>query len=84
MLPFLLYLLPPYMLLYAFAHNMVFNTCSFDSDLSMHVCLSLYDTGPSPHHSLGSSDSPKSACPDFRAWSLWILLVADQRCATEA
>jgi len=32
----------------------------------------------------GVSDSPGSSCPDSRAWSLWILPVADQRCAVEA
>jgi len=46
--------------------------------------LSLHATWHSPHHSLGSSDSPRPACFDLRVWSLWILLVADQKCAEEA
>ena len=38
------------------------------------------------HHTThwGVSDSPGSSCPDPRAWSLWILPVADQRCTAEA
>ena len=38
------------------------------------------------HHTTrwGVSDSPGSACPDPRVWSLWILPVADQRCAAGA
>ena len=55
------------LLLYAFAHDMVFNTCSFDSDLSIHVCLTLHATWHSPHHSLGSF------------WLSWILMSRSQR-----
>ena len=68
-----------FMFLYACTHDTIFNTCSFDSDLLIHMCLSLHATWQSPYHSLGSSDSPRSFCPDFRVWSLWILPVADQR-----
>ena len=32
----------------------------------------------------GVFDSPGCSCPDLRVWSLWILPVADQRCAMEA
>jgi len=77
-LPYLLYLPPPYLLLYACAHDTIFNTYYFDSDLLIHVSLSLYATWPSPHHSLGSSDSLRSACVDLGGQSLWILPVADQ------
>jgi len=56
----------------------------YDSDLSIHVCLSLHTIWHSHYHSLGSSDSPEFSCPDLRVWSLWILLVADQKCAAVA
>ena len=54
----------------------------FDSDLSIHVCLSMYATWHSPHHSLGSSDS--LTCM-FRSWSLDRgALPDDQSCAVVA
>ena len=49
----------------------------YDSDLSIHVCLSMHATWHSHHHSLGSSDSPGSSCPGLGAWCVWILPVAD-------
>jgi len=67
----------------ACTHDTVFIACSFDSDLLIHICLSLLATWHSPHHSLGSSDSPGSLCLDLRVWSLWILPVTDQSSATE-
>jgi len=56
----------------------------YDSDLSTHVCLSMHSTWHSHHHSLGSSDYPESSCLPLRAWSVWILPVADLRGATVA
>ena len=56
----------------------------YDSDLSIHMCLSLHATWHSPYHSLGSSDSPGSSSLSFEAWRLWILLVADQSSAAIA
>ena len=56
----------------------------YDLDLLIHVYLSMHATWHSHHHSLGSSDSPGSSCPDFRVWSLQILPIADQRCVAEA
>ena len=73
-----------FMFLYACTHDTVFNTCSFDSDLSIHVCLSLHTTWQLPYHSSRSFDSPEFICPDLRAWSLWILPVADQSGAAKA
>ena len=43
----------------------------YDSDLSIHVCLSLQATWHYHHHSPGSSDSPGSSCPGHGAWSGW-------------
>jgi len=42
----------------------------YDSDLSIHLCLSLHATWHSQHHSLGSSDSLGYSCSGLRAWSL--------------
>jgi len=56
----------------------------YDSNLSVHMCLSLHAIWHSHHHSLGSSDSPGSSCPDPGAKSWWILPVADQSSAAEA
>jgi len=39
----------------------------FDSDLLIHVCLSMHVTWHSLYHSLGSSDSLVPACSDLRA-----------------
>jgi len=50
----------------------------YDSDLSIHVCLSLHAIWHSHHHSLGSSDSPESSCLDPGAKSWRIVSVADQ------
>ena len=61
----------------------VFNAC-FDSNLSIHVCLTLHATWHSQHHSLGSYDSARSSCSGFGAWNLWILPVADQSGAAVA
>ena len=38
------------------------------------------------HHTTrwGVSNSPKFVCSDFKAWSLWILPVADQTCTVKA
>jgi len=55
------------LLLYVSAHDTNFNTCSFDLNLSIHVCLSLHATWHSPYHSLESSDSPGSSCLELRA-----------------
>ena len=52
------------------AHYTIFNAYFFNLDLSIHVCLFMHATWHSPHHSLGSSDSPGSSCPDLRVWSL--------------
>jgi len=62
MFPAWYHLLSLCLLMYACAHNTIFNTCSFDSDLSIHVCLSLHATWHSLHHSLGSF------------WLPWILM----------
>jgi len=51
----------------------------YDSNLSIHVCLSMHATWHSHHQSLGSFDSPGSLCPGLRAWSVRILPVADLR-----
>ena len=56
----------------------------YDSDLSIHVCLSLHATWHSPYHSLGISDSRGSSCSGLEAWSLWILAVADPNSAVVA
>ena len=61
-----------------------FSTHAFDSDLSIHMLLTLHVTCHSSRHSLGSSDSPGPACSDPGAWSFWILLVANQKCSEEA
>ena len=61
-----------------------FSMCVYDSDLSIHVCLSLYAISHSHHHLLGSSDSPGSSCPGPGAWGVWILPVADRRSAAVA
>ena len=37
----------------------------YNLDLSIHVCLSLHIIWHSHHHSLESSDSPGSSCPDL-------------------
>jgi len=50
----------------------------YDSDLSIHVCLSMLATWHSHKHSQGSSDSPGSLCPGLGSWNVWILPVADQ------
>jgi len=42
----------------------------FDSDLSMHVCLSMRATWHSSHHLLGSFWLSWSACSDLRVWTL--------------
>jgi len=36
------YLLSLYLLLYVYTHDTIFNTCFFNSDLSIHICLSLW------------------------------------------
>ena len=56
----------------------------FDSDLSIHVCLSSNATWHSHHHSLGSSDSLGFSYSGPGAWSVWILPVADLRSAVIA
>ena len=73
-----------FLFLHAYARDTVFNTFSFDSDLSIHVSLSLYATWHSPDHSLWSFDSPGSLCPDLAGWSLWILPVTDHSGAAVA
>jgi len=67
----------------ACAHDTVFNACSFIR-IYRYTCLSLHATWHSQHHSLGSSDSPGSSCPGFKAWSLWILPVTIQSGAAKA
>jgi len=67
-LPTWYHLLSLYLFLYACAHVTAFNTCSFDLDLLIHVCLSLYATWHSPHHSLGSFWLPWILMS--RSWSL--------------
>ena len=60
-----------------------FSMHALDSDLSIHVCLSMLAIWhSSPHHSLGSSDSPGLACLDPEVRSLWIL--SNQICTEEA
>ena len=61
-----------------------FSIYAYNLDSSKHICLSMYATWYTQHHSLGGSDSPGSSCLGLRAWSLWILLVADQSDAAEA
>ena len=56
----------------------------FYSNLLIHVCLSMHTIWHSSHHSLGCFNNPRPTCPDFRAWSLWILPVANQKCTAEA
>ena len=56
----------------------------YDSDLSIHECLSMHATWHSHYHSLGSSDSFGSSCPGLRACSVWILPVTDLRSAAVA
>ena len=56
----------------------------YDSDLSIHVCLSMLAIWLPHHHSPWSSDSSGSSCPGFGAWSVWILPVADQSGAAVA
>ena len=62
MFPVWYHLLPLYLLLYVCTYDTVFNTCSIDLDLSIHVCLSLHATWRSLHHPLGSF------------WLPWILM----------
>jgi len=47
----------------------------FDSDLLIHVCLSMHATWHSSCHSLGNSDSPGPACSDLGAWTVMDFLV---------
>ena len=68
----------------ACAHDTVFNTYSFDSNLSTHVCLFPYATWHSSQYSLGSFWPPGFSCLDPEAWRLWILSVVYQRCAAVA
>ena len=56
----------------------------YNSNLSMHMCLSMLTTWHSRHHSPESSDSPGSSCPGLRVWSVWILSVANQSGAVVA
>ena len=42
----------------------------YDSDLSIHVCLSILAIWPLHHYSPGSSDSSGCSCPGFGAWSM--------------
>ena len=56
----------------------------YDTNLSIHVCLSMLAIWLSHHHSPGSSDSSGSSSPGFEAWSVWILPVADQSGAAVA
>ena len=56
----------------------------YDPDLSIHMCLSMLATWPLYHHSPGSSDSSRSSCPGFGAWSVCILPVADHSGAAVA
>ena len=44
----------------------------YDSDLSIHMFLSLHATWYSHHHSMGSSNSSGSSCSGLRVWSMWI------------
>jgi len=60
-----------------------FSMLVYDSDLSIHVCLSMHATWHTHHHLLGSSDSHGSSCLGLGAWSLWILPDVDHRCAAE-
>jgi len=62
---------------YMFVLTTRFSLHIYDSDLSIRVCLSLYTTWHSQHYTLGSFWLPESSSSDPRAWSLWILLVAD-------
>jgi len=73
-LPYLLYLSLPYLLLYVYVYDTVFNTCSW-TQIYRYTCAYLHATWLSPYHSLGSSDSSGSICPDPGAWNLWILPV---------
>jgi len=45
-----------FLFVYACAHDTVFNTCSFDLDLSIHACLSLHAVGPEALHSSFDDD----------------------------
>ena len=56
----------------------------YDSDLLIHVCLSILAIWLSHHHSPGSSDSSGSSCSCLGVWSVWILPVADQSGAAVA
>jgi len=44
-----------------------FSMHDYDSDLSIHVCLSIHATWHSHHHSPGSTDSSASSCPGLGA-----------------
>jgi len=46
-----------------------------DSDLPIHMCLSMHATWHSPYYSLGSSDSPGPTCSDLGAWIMVDFLV---------
>ena len=58
-----------------------FSMHDYDSDLSIHVCLSMHAIWHSHHHSLGSSVSPEFSCLGLGAWSLWMLPITDQSSA---
>ena len=47
----------------------------YDSDLLIHVCLSMHATWHSYHHSPGSFDSPGSSCPGLGACGFSQLLI---------
>jgi len=63
------YLLYIYLLLYACAHDTVFNACLWFRFIDTRVLISAV-IWHSHHRSLGISDSPGSSCLGFRAWSL--------------
>jgi len=70
MFPAWYYLLSLCLLLHACAHDMIFNTCFFNSNLSVYVCLSQHATWHSPHHSLGSFWLPWICMSKFRSLKL--------------
>ena len=58
-----------YLLMYAYAYDMIFNACLWFKFIDTRV-LFFHATWHSHHHSLGRSDSPGSSCSGLKAWSL--------------
>ena len=79
-----------YLIIWCLIHGWVYMfwhdfQCMLLIQIYWYMCACLCKT-LSIHHTTcwGVSDSPESACPDPRAWKLWILSVADQRCAAKS